>query len=488
MVNIDSTMAVQETDGGEVSVATAAPKSFGARFSFHNRMKLTTFHRSSQKTSKERSRMSATRHHRRIFGGPRPSTHIRSSGPNPIRMSLLQKMLNFQKQHSTNNQSSYNGPPTIPTRPVDAIIGKDKKYDEDEPLLEQILAGGGISSSLRSTTTLPRCISLLESDDEDKCRIGLQQLKNILIEEKKKKNNNNNNKSSLSYALIYDDNVSKCCDNGDYYCRARNLLASFLCSGVDVVVREENVVVGEESSTDDETISHDDEEETKLHVEEEVDSFGVIDPTFDILNIELDDDDDGVDFENQWAFASFSYDSDEEIEEEDADYKDDEENGKIVTPQGRYLGDLHGLALDIVILALEYVIETQLHTLLSTTPTDGSSPRPSLDFGNTSRFWRPVVTSLIQNIEVILPETLDICASSIHCLLLLHELEPSTIQPLAQGTLFPYLVQAQDEGEVMHHAKLEYCALQLLQRVDRFGTTTTTTTDNQEKMETHVLL
>ena len=501
MVDLDLNMVLHQNGGREGSVST--PPSVASRFPVrHHRQQPP-----SAATSKKQLRMSGmkSKSRRRLVGGP-PSSIRNISGDQQAntttkKKSFIQRMFLLKMGNKNNKKfatsAHYHARSVSDTS--SSLVSNPKQIENDPISLEKIIASGprssgGSGSSFQpatipvATKLLQNCIKLLQSDDEEDCRAGLQQLKEMIVD---KKDDIDDTASSLPFnalsrAIVY-DNCTTTSFKGPQphnaeYLLVRRLLLSFLCNGVDVVSNVNNdQPFGEESSTDDETISHDDNEvkskpswEESGDEENEVGDEERADPSLDILNIDIDN----VDIEEQFAFGTFSYDTDEEIV--DGDDYDDEEEFNSGGPQGRHLGNLHSLALDIVILALENVMEMKPQKIMAE-PTENNEVSSLMDFGNGSRFWGPIAVSLIHNIEFLLPSAMDVCASSIQCLLLLHQLEPLTIQPLAQGTLFPHLVEAQDQGEVREHAKLEYCALQLLQRVDRCG-------DDNETMGTQLML
>jgi len=117
------------------------------------------------------------------------------------------------------------------------------------------------------------------------------------------------------------------------------------------------------------------------------------------------------------------------------DDDDGSEYTAIATPQGKAWGALHTHALRVLASALSQVASTCDCT---------ERHRHTAGFLNDA-VWRTIVCSLVHNIETT--HTADTTGYSLKILRLLHTIDPETVTPFLQHTLFPHLVYLQEYGE-----------------------------------------
>jgi hypothetical protein len=123
----------------------------------------------------------------------------------------------------------------------------------------------------------------------------------------------------------------------------------------------------------------------------------------------------------RYHFASFFCDL-REREEDDDDSDDDDE-----TPWGLHTGALHLEAVKILINSLQLILDEA---------DDTNSRDPIVDF--SCQYWARVFDTLVHNIQES-SEDLDLTRFSVKCLLVLHRLNPSVVEPLVKYSLFPFL-------------------------------------------------
>jgi hypothetical protein len=135
---------------------------------------------------------------------------------------------------------------------------------------------------------------------------------------------------------------------------------------------------------------------------------------------------------------------DQDFEEEDLDNKDGDH------PWGRHFGALHLPAIKLLITCLEII------------QGETKYKRKTIDFA--SQVWGSMFDTLAHNIRECHHDSAEFTGYSVKCLRILHELEPTTIGPIVKYTLFPFLISAQEYGNMQGGRMLEEESQELLQQ------------------------
>jgi hypothetical protein len=129
---------------------------------------------------------------------------------------------------------------------------------------------------------------------------------------------------------------------------------------------------------------------------------------------------------------------DRDFEEEDLDSEN---------PWGGHAGALHLPTIKLFITCLEII---QAETKYKRNPIDFAS-----------QVWGRMFDTLAHNIREC-HHSAEFTGYSVKCLRILHELEPATIGPIVKYTLFPFLISAQEYGNLQGCSMLEEESQRLL--------------------------
>lgn len=139
---------------------------------------------------------------------------------------------------------------------------------------------------------------------------------------------------------------------------------------------------------------------------------------------------------------------------EDSTWEDDSDSDSGTEQKaGRHWGELHCVALRVIINCLEH---------LSSSRTSFNEPKVLIDY--STFFWRKLVQALSKNIESGNNEDLSGC--SLRCLRLLLALDSkNTLETLLKYTLLPYILNLKELGKSKNFPTVHDEAMKLIKRL-----------------------